>query len=124
MQVTWNGDEDALAVLGGIEDAKYGYSENVPFAAVPASGPADLSTDQTTYASPGIMVGGNGCNITPTTNSPGMSNFSDTLQFCSTCCESGGPGCTSTASRVYTINGFPMPTQTITQTCTTATVTP
>ena len=57
MQVTWNGDENALAVLGGIEDAKYGYSENVPFSTVPASGPADLSTVQTTYASPGIMVG-------------------------------------------------------------------
>ncbi len=57
VQVTWNGDEDALAVLGGIEDAKYGYSENIPFSAVPVSGPADLSTIQMTYASPGIMVG-------------------------------------------------------------------
>jgi hypothetical protein len=57
VQVAWNGDEDALAVLGGIEDAKYGYSENVRFAAVPASGPAGPTTVQTTLASPGIMVG-------------------------------------------------------------------
>jgi YD repeat-containing protein len=50
--------------------------------------------------------------------------FSDTFGKCDTCCQQGGPGCTSVASQTLSVNGIVVRTPTITVTCTTASVTP
>jgi hypothetical protein len=71
-----------------------------------------------------VQLNPNGCNITPSTASGTMSNFPDTYAICSTCCLSGGPGCTTVATQTITVNGLTMPTETVTTTCTTATATP
>jgi hypothetical protein len=52
------------------------------------------------------------------------SSFTDTIGIYSTCCETGGPGCTTTTNQTITVNGFSMAQETITTTCTTASVAP
>jgi len=56
--------------------------------------------------------------------STGGSPFHDDFGKCDSCCESGGPGCTSTASQTVYANGFAVRTESITVTCTTATLVP
>jgi len=72
-----------------------------------------------------IPSGSNGCSISnPVTGGGSTSSFPDTYAIYSSCCESGGPGCTTTANQTITVNGFAMAQETITTTCTTATATP
>lgn len=64
--------------------------------------------------------GGNGVEISSTSGSP----FYDEFGKCDSCCESGGPGCTSTASQTILSNGVSVRQESISVTCTTATLMP
>ena len=64
--------------------------------------------------------GGSGITVGNATSS----EFTDTYGKCDSCCQSGGPGCTTVGSQTITVNGYAMPTETITETCTTASATP
>jgi len=64
--------------------------------------------------------GGNGVDLGTTSGSP----FYDEFGKCDSCCESGGPGCTSTASQTIFSNGISVRQESISVTCTTATLTP
>jgi hypothetical protein len=54
----------------------------------------------------------------------GGSPFPDDFGKCDSCCESGGPGCTSTATQTIFANGFAVRNESITVTCTSVTLTP
>jgi hypothetical protein len=54
----------------------------------------------------------------------GGSPFPDDFGKCDSCCESGGPGCQSTATQTLYANGFPVRNESITVTCTSATLVP
>jgi hypothetical protein len=64
--------------------------------------------------------GGNGVETGSTSGSP----FYDDFGKCDSCCESGGPGCTSTASQALFSNGLSVRQESISVTCTLATLTP
>lgn len=64
--------------------------------------------------------GGNNVETAKTGGSP----FYDDFGKCDSCCETGGPGCTSTASQTILANGFSVRTESITVTCTSATLNP
>jgi len=51
-------------------------------------------------------------------------DFFDNFAKCDTCCQSGGPGCTTVAAQTLLVNGFSVRSTTITVTCTTVTVVP
>jgi hypothetical protein len=59
-----------------------------------------------------------------TTGSSIYTDFFDDYGKCDSCCESGGPGCTTTAAQTLYVNGFPVWNTTITETCTTASASP
>jgi hypothetical protein len=73
-------------------------------------------------------------NITLTSNNCGGSgvstgsspytDFFDDYGKCDSCCESGGPGCTTVAAQSLYVNGFSVRNTTITETCTAVTVNP
>ena len=54
----------------------------------------------------------------------GGSPFTDTLHQCASCCESGGPGCTSTYNQTISSNSIQVRAETISTTCTSVTPTP
>lgn len=64
--------------------------------------------------------GGNGVETGSTSGSP----FYDDFGKCDSCCESGGPGCTSTASQTLFSNGVNVRQESISETCTSVTLTP
>jgi hypothetical protein len=64
--------------------------------------------------------GGNGVETGATGGSPFMDDFGK----CDSCCEPGGPGCQSTATQAIMVNGFAVRNEAITETCTSATLTP
>jgi hypothetical protein len=64
------------------------------------------------------------CDDTPNPNTITGSVFGDQFYILNTCCFSGQPGCGETITQVFTVNGFPVGTYTITKTCTSASVTP
>jgi hypothetical protein len=64
--------------------------------------------------------GGNGVETGKTSGSP----FYDDFGKCDSCCESGGPGCTSTASQTLFSNTINVRQESISVTCATATLTP
>jgi hypothetical protein len=64
--------------------------------------------------------GGNGVETGSTSGSP----FYDEFGKCDSCCESGGPGCTSTASQTLFSNSINVRQEAIAVTCTSATLTP
>jgi len=64
--------------------------------------------------------GGNGVEIASTGGSP----FYDEFGKCDSCCETGGPGCTSTASQTIFSNGNNVRQENISVTCTAVTLTP
>jgi hypothetical protein len=59
-----------------------------------------------------------------TTGSSTFTDFFDDFGKCDSCCESGGPGCTTVASQTISVNAFSVRSTTITETCTTTTVNP
>ena len=68
---------------------------------------------------------GGGCspgNIATGTSS--LSPFPDTIHWCDSCCESGGPGCTFSASQTIFSNGINVRQESISITCTSVTLTP
>ena len=64
--------------------------------------------------------GGNGVETGSTSGSP----FWDEFGKCDSCCESGGPGCTSTASQTLFSNGTNVRQESISETCTSVTLAP
>ena len=58
------------------------------------------------------------------TGRTGGSPFYDDFGKCDSCCEAGGPGCTSTATQTLYANGFSVRNENITVTCTSATLNP
>jgi hypothetical protein len=65
------------------------------------------------------------CNDKPTPSLPASSSqFGDKFELLNTCCFSGQPGCQETIGQTITVNGFPVRTDTISKTCTSASVTP
>lgn len=54
----------------------------------------------------------------------GSTDFYDNYGKCDSCCEIGGPGCTTVAAQTIFINGYSVLNTTITETCTSASVTP
>jgi hypothetical protein len=57
-----------------------------------------------------------------TTGTGSVTDITDTYGKCDSCCENGGPGCTSVAAQTISVNGYNIFSATITTTCTTATV--
>jgi hypothetical protein len=64
--------------------------------------------------------GGNGVETASTSGSP----FFDKFGKCDSCCESGGPGCTSTASQKLFSNDINVRQESISETCASVTLTP
>jgi hypothetical protein len=62
--------------------------------------------------------------ISLTTGNTSASPFSDTLYQCASCCEAGGPGCTSTYSQILYSNGVSVRQESISTTCTAVTPAP
>jgi YD repeat-containing protein len=58
------------------------------------------------------------------TSATGGSPFQDEFGKCDSCCESGGPGCQSTAQQTILVNGFAVRSESITVTCQQATLVP
>jgi hypothetical protein len=78
-----------------------------------------VSITETVNASKGTC-GGNGVEKAISGGSP----FHDDFGKCDSCCESGGPGCKSTATQTVFANGFPVRNEDISVTCTSATLVP
>jgi hypothetical protein len=65
------------------------------------------------------------CADKPTPSPPANSSqFFDKFELLNTCCFSGQPGCKETIGQTITVNGFLVRTDTVTKTCTSASVTP
>jgi len=56
VRVSFDADSDSLQIVGGIEDAKYGYSANLPIGPGPDPAKAGDATTNS-FASAGVMVG-------------------------------------------------------------------
>lgn len=68
----------------------------------------------------GNTCGGSGV----TTGTAGSSPFYDDFGKCDSCCETGGPGCTTNASQTIYANGFAVRSEQLTVTCTSASLVP